>query len=728
MKEDDTCIDDKNENEIKMEILLESNDSIGDNENDVNKKIESQNKVVENIIKEEKSTPKTIEIIKENNEDNEKNEGFKTPEINELLINNKTKIENENDKNENINNNENKVDNNINNIGNENNKNDKNDKVDNIENKNNEDNIIKDKEENINKKDENIRNPKNKKQSCGGCLLCFMPFIILIIAIGLGIMFPDKANEVLINLNKILTKKNGEENILKNDEIIIGVDFGSTQSGYQIFYNSEIGLENNENNKIITTELIFDLYFKKGLSIGEQAKYFPKENIEKENKLYFAQFKRNLDPKIKSNMANASIPVGGQLENDIVIMEFLRLMKDYIINNVEKINYSNIKDVKWVLTVPPLWDDSAKKKMKEIAKKAEMSNVQIALEPEVASLAIFYDKNMKKELLKPGTSFLIVDMGGYTVDFTAMKILDENKNLEQLLKPVSFTFGSNLINAKIIEIIEKAYNKDKLEKVKKTNYRLWEKTLDEIEEKKKEINNNEAKNFRISINFNEGKCSTWSDNCILKYNDIDIPYTSQYIDIPGNLVLDIINDLTNKIVDKIKDKILESTEQINLIILTGGFSNNIILREKINNYLKSSFKQKVFLDEPEKTVMKGAALFGIKPNQIIKRIIPVSIGILLDDNKYFTFVKRGESIETNKVIEKQIVPLDNKIQIYYSDENEEINEENKKYLDEIEIPYSELPLADRTITISMKFSSFISVKLNEKGIEDIEPKILYYPS
>ena len=75
------------------------------------------------------------------------------------------------------------------------------------------------------------------------------------------------------------------------------------------------------------------------------------------------------------------------------------------------------------------------------------------------------------------------------------------------------------------------------------------------------------------------------------------------------MVLEIINDLTNKIVDKIKDKILESAEQINLIILTGGFSKNIILREKINNYLKSSFKQKVFLDEPEKTVMKGAALF-----------------------------------------------------------------------------------------------------------------------
>ena len=712
MKEDETSIDDNNE--IRMEILLESNDSNRDNVNVNNKNIESQNKVVENIIKEETSSQKMNEKEEENNEDKEKNEGFKTPRINEELINNKTKIESEN-----INKNENKD------IRNENNNKDN---INNIENKNNEDHIIKDKNENLNQNKENVVNPNNKSQSYGGSLLSYIPFILLIIAIGLGILFPEKANEVLMNLNKKITKKNVEENINKNNEIIIGVDFGSTQSGFQIFYDSEIMLENNENNKIITTELIFDLYFKKGLSIGEQAKYFPKENIEKENKLYFAQFKRNLDPKIKSNMANASIPVGGQLENDIVITEFLRLMKDYIINNVDKINYSNIKDVKWVLTVPPLWDDGAKKKMKEIAKKAEMSNVQIALEPEAASLAIFYDKNIKNDLLKPGTSFLIVDMGGYTVDFTAMKILDENKNLEQLLKPVSFTFGSNLINQKIIGIIEKAYSKDKLEKVKKTNYRLWEKTLDEIEEKKKELNNNEAKNFRISINFNEGKCSSWSDNCVLKYNDIDIPYTSKYIDIPGSLVLEIINDLTNKIVDKIKDKILESAEQINLIILTGGFSKNIILREKINNYLKSSFKKKIFLDEPEKTVMKGAALFGIKPNQIIKRIMPVSIGVLLDDNKYFTFVKRGESIETNKIIEKQIIPFDNKIPIYYNDENEEINEDNKKYLDEIEIPFSELPLGDRNISIAMKFSSYITVKLNEKGLDGIEPKILYYPS
>ena len=37
-----------------------------------------------------------------------------------------------------------------------------------------------------------------------------------------------------------------------------------------------------------------------------------------------------------------------------------------------------------------------KKKMKELAIKADMFNVEIALEPEVASLAIFYVEKIKK--------------------------------------------------------------------------------------------------------------------------------------------------------------------------------------------------------------------------------------------------------------------------------------------------------------------------------------------
>ena len=554
-------------------------------------------------------------------------------------------------------------------------------------------------------------------------LKCILnPLSVLIISFVLAIIYPDKTFSYIKFLNKTIFNKEKET---EQNKIIIGVDFGSTQSGYQIFYNSEINFDGDEESSIITTELIFDLYFKKGLSIGQKAKFFPKENIETEKKLYFSKFKRNLDPKNKNNMANSTIPIGGQLESDIVIKEFLVLIKDNILENVKRINYTVLKDIKWILTVPPLWDDNAKDKMKDLAIKAEMANVEIALEPEVASLSIFYDQNINKELLKPPSSFLIVDMGGLTIDFTAMRILDSECNLEQLLEPVSFSFGSNFINEKIINIIETVYGKEKLDQVKKTNYKLWEQTLDEIEEKKKVLDDNEAGHFNISINFNDGSCRFWGDNCYLEYNGTEIPYTSKYISIPKHLVIEIINDLANKIVGKIDQKIRDTNAIINMIIITGGFSNNKILSKKIKSFLESSQREIIFLKEPEKTVMKGAAIFGIKPNQIKKRIMPFSIGIFLSDNNFYTYVKRGESVDVSEKKVKSLELIGSSIQIYYNKKNEEINDENKLFLYELKIPYSDI-LDKRKITIYMRFSNSITVDVEENSVI-IYNKKLYYP-
>ena len=569
----------------------------------------------------------------------------------------------------------------------------------------------------LNKNDKNnVIPPYNKKTKCISFTCIFSRIYLLLIAAILAITYPDRFSNTVHSINKIIM---GEKN-----KIIIGLDFGSTQSGYQIFYDSKIDFQVGD---IITTELIFDKYFKKGLSIGIKAKNYPKKDIEKENKLYFTKFKRNLDPKNKNNMANSTIPIGGELENDIVIKEFLILMKEHIIENVGGINYINIKDIKWILTVPPLWDENAKNKMIELAMKAEMRNVEIALEPEVASLAIFYENNIGEELLKPKNTFLLVDMGGLTVDFTAMKILDENHNLEQLLEPVSYIYGSNFINDGIINIIESVYGKETLNKVKKEDYDKWEKTLRDIERKKKEIDDNEAKSLSLDIKFNERRCGTLGDNCKFTYNGTEILYTSSRINIPNHLILKIINDLSDKILKKIKQKLSETKEDINYIILTGGFSNNNILRKKIKNSLENSTSDLIFLKEPEKTVMKGAALYGIKPNQIKKRIMPISVGISLDDDKFLTFVKRGESVDVSRIFSADIQLNDNSILFYFSYKKREINNENKRYLDEIKLPYFDSP-DKRNITISTKFSSFIAVEIKEKGVDEVIRKILYYPT
>ena len=122
----------------------------------------------------------------------------------------------------------------------------------------------------------------DKKTKCISFSYIFSQIYLLLIAAILAIIYPDKFYKIANNINKIII---GEKN-----KIIIGFEFGSSQSGYQIFYDSIIDFKDEY---IIQNELIFDKFFKKGLAIGREAKNYPTKNIELENKLYFTKFKRN---------------------------------------------------------------------------------------------------------------------------------------------------------------------------------------------------------------------------------------------------------------------------------------------------------------------------------------------------------------------------------------------------------------------------------------------------
>ena len=78
------------------------------------------------------------------------------------------------------------------------------------------------------------------------------------------------------------------------------------------------------------------------------------------------------------------------------------------------------------------------------------------------------------------------------------------------------------------------------------------------------------------------------------------------------------------------------------------------------------------MKKPQETVMKGAAIFGLFPNQILYRISPVTIAVnhyidvkenddcndFKDENgnslclNYIIFVERGKSVKTNEILRK----------------------------------------------------------------------------
>ena len=591
------------------------------------------------------------------------------------------------------------------------------------------------------------------------CLYFLIAISILILLLSILIKFILNSNKNNTNDTNTINDTNNIQNNILEFNIKVGIDFGSTSSGYYIIFDPLD--EKDIKYDVISSQILLDKTDKIGLRIGENAYERFKVENNKTNFLYFTAFKRNLDPKINKNLVKSDFP-GDEIELKIVIKEFMKKMREEAEGKIKerKSNY-NLNEIKWIITIPPLWDIKGKKIMEEAAKKVGMANLDVILEPEASSLSLFKEDNkIIKEYIKKDKTFLIVDAGGYTVDFSANRILDDN-NLEQLMIPVSIVNGSSLINEKIFNILKRFVGE---EKVKNVDYQNIKTTLDYIEEKKKEVDLNEGGNLKLDIRPFDIYCKSESffsyilsiyysspDYCTQIIDGKELTYDNNALLIPKKYISEIINQLITNILFYV-DHLLAKLDHIDLIVFTGGFSTNKIFREKIEEYKKGHNSEIIFMEEPQMTVMKGAALFGLKPTQILKRIIPITIGIasyetkkqnetcdnddeFFDENKnetrchkYLTFVRKKESIEMNQIINKEIHISEERIYIYYNYENEITKESSKYTLGYIDSSFGESDDNFRSFNLTMKFTNYINVSIIDENLNEQNSTLLIYPN
>ena len=591
------------------------------------------------------------------------------------------------------------------------------------------------------------------------CLYFLIAISILILLLSILIKFILNSNKNNTNDTNTINDTNNIQNNILEFNIKVGIDFGSTSSGYYIIFDPLD--EKDIKYDVISSQILLDKTDKIGLRIGENAYERFKVENNKTNFLYFTAFKRNLDPKINKNLVKSDFP-GDEIELKIVIKEFMKKMREEAEGKIKerKSNY-NLNEIKWIITIPPLWDIKGKKIMEEAAKKVGMANLDVILEPEASSLSLFKEDNkIIKEYIKKDKTFLIVDAGGYTVDFSANRILDDN-NLEQLMIPVSIVNGSSLINEKIFNILKRFVGE---EKVKNVDYQNIKSTLDYIEEKKKEVDLNQGGNLKLDIRPFDIYCKSESffsyilsiyysspDYCTQIIDGKELTYDNNALLIPKKYISEIINQLITNILFYV-DHLLAKLDHIDLIVFTGGFSTNKIFREKIQEYKKGHNSEIIFMSEPQTTVMKGAALFGLKPTQILKRIIPITIGIasyetkkqnetcdnddeFFDENKnetrchkYLTFVRKKESIEMNQIINKEIHISEERIYIYYNYENEITKESSKYTLGYIDSSFGESDDNFRSFNLTMKFTNYINVSIIDENLNEQNSTLLIYPN
>lgn len=148
---------------------------------------------------------------------------------------------------------------------------------------------------------------------------------------------------------------------------------------------------------------------------------------------------------------------------DINTKIFEYIKKD-VINSIHENKPSITKDqIKWIVTVPSIWNLHQKGIMIMSSEKAGLFNKYtdrgnfLALEPEVASLNCSYDMSIDQNYLMSGKTYIVCDLGGGTGDIVTHHRTMGNKIIEKY-HPVGGPYGSEEIENRIFnDIIGKIF-------------------------------------------------------------------------------------------------------------------------------------------------------------------------------------------------------------------------------------------------------------------------------
>lgn len=450
-------------------------------------------------------------------------------------------------------------------------------------------------------------------------------------------------------------------------EAVVGIDFGSSGTGYAYSFNNpeDIILGHFEDQGVdikVPTEIILSQNFQI-LAFGEKCKKYISENQLTNGELYFQRIKMSLynnknmiKPQNDISNYDLDVIIGKVLE--FVKLEALKALRGHR----ENFNENNIK---WVVTVPAIWNEKQKGIMIKASEKAGLISKNnfytkksnfFALEPEAASLYCSQDKAIDPNYIMAGKTYIICDLGGGTGDIVTHCKSIEGK-ISEKYQAIGGNYGSDEIDKEVFNQViyklfgYKDYNSLKLKNeeigspwMEESLYCEWINLQEEIQKKKKINENSKNKNFILNCQiFQDFTNDIGIEYLVEKYNntcytgwEITIQNAKHWIlSLPNKIFFDLINRQALKITEEIS-KINQNVKNVESILYVGGYCSNEIL---INN-IKKKFKNIVHLkpSHPETAVVKGAVLFGINPNIIKLRKAKYTIGFctnsIWDESKH----------------------------------------------------------------------------------------------
>ncbi|CAJ0842346.1 17983_t:CDS:2 [Entrophospora sp. SA101] len=277
--------------------------------------------------------------------------------------------------------------------------------------------------------------------------------------------------------------------------------------------------------------------------------------------------------------------------------------------------------VRLVFTVPAEWGPGTIGVLQEciyaagyLENENSNNNLEFITEPEAA--ALYCMDKLKEHLLKEGSTFMIVDCGGGTVDLTTRKLATSD-TLSEVSERTGDFCGSTYVDDEFITFLKNELGSKAMSDFKENHYDEYQYLIHHF--------------FCPEIKFG-------FDGDSFDATDLDIgrfcPALKDYItkDISDKLrkedwlleityedVLAMFDPVVNRIICLIRNQLTASKEKCSALFLAGGFSESPYLISKIKNAFGSTVSIISVPQNPISAVVRGGVIYGLNTKAIATR-------------------------------------------------------------------------------------------------------------
>ncbi|GBB85955.1 hypothetical protein RclHR1_01240006 [Rhizophagus clarus] len=408
-----------------------------------------------------------------------------------------------------------------------------------------------------------------------------------------------------------------------NIRIIVGLDFGTTYSGFAYCHVSDknnICSNDNWHGEIgqlkTNTVLQYDDEYNNVKLWGAPA-LAKKQNrkIKKQNdsnssnkpvelfKLYLGDLLDELKPKLSINYKKAITDY---------LREIGKLIKETIATRWPKVDY--FENVLLILTIPAEFSEKSKAIMRICAFNAGLineecsTNLQFTTEPEAAAVYCM-EKLEGHDLAKPGTNFMIVDCGGGTIDLTTRKLIN-NDQLGEITERTGDFSGSTFIDAEFIKYLRKVLGDEPMDLLRDNNYGEMQYLIQHFCKYGKIPFTGDDPDFLYELDIQDTVP-------ILKLYVTDdkiretLEKNEWIIEIDFEIMELIFKPVVQNILKLINVQLDNTRETCSAMFLVGGFSESKYLQKKVKQKFSSQINNISVPHQPMAAISRGAAIYGL---------------------------------------------------------------------------------------------------------------------